>query len=393
MHNITTTIAAYVSVLLLTMISLSGGAIADTGESLLEQFPTPQQDFQKHIEEVRDYLLDTQLESRTPADVNYNLPFEIRADQSVPYRGKYLLIHGLNDSPAVWHDGARALVERGYDVRAILLPGHGNTPETQLDVSYEQWLDVARAQLAYWRSPDTPLHIGGFSLGGVIATILALENDDIQGLFLFAPAYYSTKNSLLRWASLVSHFKPWVFGGMITEDNPTKYNSIPINAAAQYYKSAQYLQEIWGRRKLSMPVLMIATFDDSVVRVNSLRAIFQRHFSSKKRRLVLYGNDPHEVQPFEIMQTSHYPEYRILNQSHMSMMMAPDNALFGTDGTQLVCNGNEWPVYSACLFYEGQPPRWHGAEGTESPDDVPMARTTFNPDFAEVFKLHDEVFE
>lgn len=382
---------AAIAVCLLFPAAVPISVYAESSKEVLERFPAPQEDFQQHIQEVRSYLLDTQLEQRLSTDVTYNLPFEISASDNVPYRGKYLLIHGLNDSPAVWHDAANALVARGYDVRAILLPGHGNTPEAQLDVSYTQWLDVARAQLAFWRSSDTKFYIGGFSLGGVIATILALENDNVDGLFLFAPAYYSTKNNMLRWASLVSHFKPWVFGGMITEDNPTKYNSIPINAAAQYYKAAQYLQEVWGPRKLDMPVLMVATFDDSVVRIGSIRATFRRHFTSTNRRLLLYGNTDVQPDSFEVIRSSMNLELRILNQSHMSMMIAPDNPLFGVDGTQLVCNGNEWEVFSACMRYkDGQ--RWHGAEGTESPDGVPMARTTFNPDFSGLMALHDEIF-
>ncbi len=54
-----------------------------------------------------------------------------------------------------------------------------------------------------------------------------------------------------RWAgsSLISYVKPWVFGGMIIEDNPIKYNSIPINAAVQYYKTAKYQQRSWDQQE------------------------------------------------------------------------------------------------------------------------------------------------
>ena len=358
---------------------------------MLSGFPVPQEDFQAHIQDVRHYLSETQLPGRRLSDVEYNIPFEIDADPDALYRGKYLLIHGLNDSPAVWYDIAHELAQRGYDVRAILLPGHGNTPEAQLHVTYQMWLQSARSQLEFWRSEDKPFFIGGFSLGGVIASTLAIEYEGIDGLLLFSPAYYSTRNSLLRWASLVSHVKPWVFGGMIIEDNPAKYNSIPINAAAQYYKSTRYLQDIWGAKKLDMPVLMVASMNDSVVSIERVRKIFKRRFSSREKRLVLYGNGDVEAGPEEIVRKSVYPEYRILNQSHMSVLLAPDNALYGGQGQQLVCNGNEWKVFSACLYYT-KDDRWRGAEGTASPDGVPLARTTFNPDFDFIMQQYDEVF-
>ncbi len=374
------------------LFCLMASARVQAADTLLSGFPAPQKNFQAHIEEVRRYLLDTQLPQRLPSAVEYNLPFELPANPDVPYRGKYLLIHGLNDSPAVWRDVAGELAQRGHDVRAILLPGHGNTPEAQLDVTYRMWLDSARLQLESWREADEPFYLGGFSLGAVIATILALEYDDIDGLLLFSPAYHSTRNHLLRWASLVSHVKPWVFGGMIIEDNPAKYNSIPINAAAQYYKSTRYLRNRWGSRKLSMPVLMVASMDDSVVSVERVRGIFKRRFSSPRRRLLLYGNeDEMSLAPGEILRKSAYPEYRILNQAHMSVLVAPDNPLYGNQGQQLVCNGNEWKVFSACLYYP-KDDRWRGAEGTASPDGVPLARTTFNPDFDFIMQQYDEVF-
>ncbi len=370
---------------------LFSGVNARAGGEVLSGFPAPQEDFQAHVGEVRRYLLDTQMPQRLPADVDYNIPFEIPANPNVAYRGKYLLIHGLNDSPAVWRDVARELVQRGYDIRAILLPGHGNTPEAQLEVTYQMWLNAARSQLELWRSDDEPFFIGGFSLGGVIATILAIEYEAIDGLLLFSPAYHSTRNKLLRWASLVSRVKPWVFGGMIIEDNPARYNSIPINAAAQYYKSTQYLRDIWGAKPLDMPVLMVASLDDSVVSVERVRGIFRKRFSSTRKRLLLYGNGDVQAAPAEIVRKSEYPEYRILNQAHMSVLVAPDNALYGQQGRQLVCNGNEWAVFSACLYYP-KDNRWRGAEGTASPDGVPLARTTFNPDFDFIMQQYDEVF-
>jgi len=124
-------VVIFLSLWLLTTLPIE--VTAESSKEMLERFPTPQENFQQHIQEVHEYLLDTQLSSRQPGDVGYNLPFELCSNDKARYRGKYLLIHGRNDSPAVWHDAAQSLALRGFDVRAILLPGHGNTPEAQLD--------------------------------------------------------------------------------------------------------------------------------------------------------------------------------------------------------------------------------------------------------------------
>jgi len=372
---------------LLVVWLLQGCALPE--DPLLAAFPAPSGNFQQHVQDVQKHLLATRMVSRTEADVQWNLPFELSANPAVPYQGKYLLIHGLNDSPGIWHSMSESLAQRGYDVRAILLPGHGNTPEALLTVRYQQWLDAARQHFKLWYDDSKPFYIGGFSLGSVIATILTLENKGIDGLLLISPAYYSSRNHLLRWAALVSRFKPWVFGGMIIEDNPVRYNSIPINGTAQYYKTTRHLLRRW-KSKIDIPVLMVASAQDSVVDIEKTRQLFQQRFTSDRKRLLLFDADDLTEREDETRVDSAYPQKRILNQSHQSLQVAPTHPLFGESGSVLVCNGNEWEVFSRCLYYRGTD-RWYAAEGTPSPDDKPVARITFNPDYHLVLEFIDEV--
>lgn len=355
-------------------------------------FPKPQADFNAHIAEVESYLLATQMSQRHATDVQLNLPFELLANKNVRYRGKFLLIHGLNDSPYVFTDVAKALSARGFDVRAILLPGHGNSPEAQLTMSYRHWISAAQEQLKLWDNQSAaPMYLGGFSLGGVLATALAIEHGTIEGMLLFSPAYKSSMNHLLRWSSLYAKFKPWVFGGMIIEDNPTKYNSIPINGAAQYYETIKYLKRHWKKNSLDMPVLLVASQDDSVLDIEFLINAFKHKFSTTNKRMLVYDNASNLANTKSIeFRKSGYPELRILNQSHQSVLMSPSNPLFGNGGSVLVCNGNDWPIFSACLYSKED--HWFGAQHTPSPDGVPVARTTYNPDFDEVFRVFDEIF-
>jgi len=369
-----------------------GFAISSEQKISLAGFPAPATDFQQHVQEVRSYLLATRMASRSEADVEWNLPFELQASPLAPYKGKYLLIHGLNDSAGIWYSMAESLAQQGYDVRAILLPGHGNTPEALLTVRYQQWLKAARQQFKIWYDDSTPFYIGGFSLGSVIATVLTLEHKGIDGLLLVSPAYYSSRNHLLRWAPLVSRFKPWVFGGMIIEDNPVRYNSIPINGPAQYYKSTRYLLKKWKSRKIDIPVLMVVTAQDSVVDIEKTRHAFQHRFSSDRKRLLIFDSGNLKERKNETRIHSAHPDKRILNQSHQSLQVAPDHPLFGEQGSVLVCNGNEWAVFSGCLFYQGND-RWRAAERTPSPDNTPVARTTYNPDYKLLLEYHTEVLE
>ena len=364
----------------------------------LADFPEPKADFQEHINDVTRYLRVHQMHQRSESDVLFNIPFEKKANASVAYRGKFLLVHGLNDSPYVFTDVAEELSSRGFDVRAILLPGHGSTPEAQLTISHKDWLNSARQQFRFWQNNESvPTYLGGFSMGAVIATILALENDSVDGLLLFSPAFRSSKHRMLRWSGIYSRFKPWVFGGMIIEDNPTKYNSIPINGVSQYYKVTQTLKRLWKSRKLDIPVLAVASVNDSVVDIDNMKNVFSKRFTSTLKRLILYSNEHDEGVSVHAKESGVYyrasavPELRVLNQSHQGVIMSSANPLFGVNGSVLVCNGNDWPTFSACLY--SQQRHWFGAQHTPSPDSLPVARTTYNPDFSGVFAQFDKVFE
>lgn len=371
----------------------SGSLIAsDNSASIKSQFPIPQVSFQNYLKDSWTYLSQNSLPQRSVEGIGLNMPFELAANSKADYRGKFLLIHGLNDSPFVWRDVAVQLSQRGFDVRAILLPGHGTTPEHLLDVRYKNWLSTARKHYKLWNTDETPFYLGGFSLGGVIATILSLENDNVSGLFLFSPAFHSRLNHLLRWSWIYAKFKPWVFGGMIIEDNPARYNSIPINSTNQYYQIARVLKRKWRRNKIAIPTLMVVTENDSVVDIPYVRNIFSKRFSNSASRLIAYSPDPKfDVKEREVLRNSSFPEGRILNQSHLSLMNAPHNSLYGGGIGKglLVCNGNEWPIFSACLRSKQH---WYGAQHTPSPDGVAVARTTINPDFAFIFEEFDRIF-
>ena len=379
------------SIVLSVFIAAPSLAQSKNGYSL-KDFPKPVENFETHRAQVREYLLATQMIQRNADDAEFNLPFEINAKKGIPYRGKFLLIHGLNDSPFVWRDVARELSDRGFDVRAILLPGHGNTPEAQLNISYKTWLKASRQHIQFFKEPGENFYIGGFSMGGVIATLLASENDEVDGLLLFSPAYRSQMHKLLRWAGLYSTVKPWVFGGMILEDNPVKYNSIPINGASQYYKTAQALKRRWPRKRLNIPVLVVASSKDSVIDVAHMEKSFIRGFIANKHMIVYDNERAGQTDAGAGIEYRNGADLdaRVLNQSHQSVLIAPNNPLYGKSRRVLVCNGNEFAIFITCLRYEGN--HWYGAQHTPSPDGIPVARATYNPDFDYVMTQFDRLF-
>ncbi len=358
---------------------------------MLEPFPDPVVDFDDHRSAVRTYLSRHRVASdpaKADEEVALNAPFERRADDGVPYRGKFLLFHGLSDSPFIWRDLAAGLGRMGFDVRAVLLPGHGVRPGAMLDVSYEDWLAVARGHLAAWDDGSAPIHLGGFSLGGVIATVLALEAESVDGLLLFAPAWRSEDATILWWSSVVAVARDWAFTGPVL--NPVRYGSVAVNSGVQYYDLTGYLLDLWRGRTLDIPALVVISTEDSVVNADYVRTVFRERLTAPGNRLLIYsagGTAPRDGR--EVVRPGARPAARILNQSHMSLMIAPGNPRYGRDGDLVVCNGASESARTACRT---APLLWHGAWGTPSPDDAPVARTTYNPDFDFILETAATVF-
>jgi esterase/lipase len=333
------------------------------------------------------------LPSRTEQQIAFNLPFALKANPEVEYRGKFLLFHGLSDSPFVWQDIAQKIAQRGFDVRAVLLPGHGSHPGQMLEIDYQDWLNVARTHYLGWSGDKEKIYLGGFSMGALLATSLALEFDNAAGLLIVSPAYQSSLDHLLGWAWLYSKFRPWMFGGLITEDNPFKYNSISINSGTQYYNLTRHVKQQWRNKRLDIPLLMLLSENDSVVNVGYSHSIFKQKFTSTDKQLLWYRNLSADTQfiagSAETVRQSYFPNLRILNQSHMSLLISPENTLLGEEGKLLICNGNEYPIYSACMR---SPEHWYGAQHSVSPDGVAIARTTYNPDFPYVLERFEQIF-
>ena len=98
-----------------------------------------------------------------------------------------LLLHGFGDTPQTLGLLAKELHTAGYDVRAPLLPGHGRSFESFATSRLNDWLSLARDELKAMRASHGSVAIGGLSMGGAIAAILAAENPDTPTLVMMAP--------------------------------------------------------------------------------------------------------------------------------------------------------------------------------------------------------------
>ncbi|MDH2435482.1 alpha/beta fold hydrolase [Pokkaliibacter sp. MBI-7] len=344
--------------------------------------PLGQSSFSLYQQQTRGWLAQHRQFQTTDhlQELQWNGPQEWRppADiSSKPQKG-ILLVHGLGDSPWSFHDLGEQLARQGFLVRTVLLPGHGSRPEDMLHVTLEDWQRVVDEQVTVLRKEVGQVYLGGFSTGGNLVTDYAYRHGDIAGLVLFSPAFKS--DSRIDWlAPWISWARPWLRDpeAMATTQNPVRYLNVPTNGFAQFYRSSAQVQDDLAQA-YTKPVFMVVAEHDSVLDTQYLLDTFSHRFEHPDSRLIWYGEAPATRDPRVIVRTDFLPEQRISQFSHMGMLFAPGNPLYGMQGSVRLCRNSTDAQQTELCEQTGQV--WYSAWGYQQPGKV-HARLTFNPYF------------
>ncbi|MCD5995481.1 alpha/beta fold hydrolase [Pseudomonas sp. CDFA 602] len=316
----------------------------------------------------------------TETELGWNAPRQWNPSGAV--KGGVLLVHGLGDSPWSFNDVGQRLADQGFLVRTVLLPGHGTRPEDMLDVRLEEWQRVVREQAQLLSREVPEVYLGGFSTGANLVLDYAYQHDDIAGLLLFSPAFRS--DSIYAWLTpWIGWARPWLAApndGLRPMQTPVRYMNMPTNGFAQFYRSSVLAQDRLSERKYEKPVFVAIARHDSVVDTAYVLENFQQRFSHPASRLIWYGDLPAKAADNARIEVrkDYLPEYRISRFSHMGLLFAPGNPLYGVAGSQRICwNGQSTPDTAKCMAGE---PVWYSDWGYNEPGKI-HARLTFNPYF------------
>jgi alpha-beta hydrolase superfamily lysophospholipase len=221
--------------------------------------------------------------------------------------GAVVLLHGLTDSPYSQRHIARFYRDRGFVAVVPRLPAHGTVPAALTDVEWELWVAATRLAVREARrrtDPSAPLHIVGFSNGGALALIHALDSlgDPKLGrpdrLILLSPMVGIT--SFARFAGLAAlpaylpAFAKAAWLGVVPEFNPFKYNSFPVNGATQTHRLTRVLQERIarygreGKLKELPPILTFQSVMDFTVSTRAILSALYAHLPANGSELVLF---------------------------------------------------------------------------------------------------------
>lgn len=350
-----------------------------------EQLPSyAQESFAQYIKETKEWLNENRLFLTSDKTTELELVAPKEYKPAKPNGQGVLLVHGLGDSPYSFSDVATHLSEQGYLVRTILLPGHASKVGDLQLPTLEDWQGVVHHHIELLKNDTDSVWLGGYSTGANLVTSEALNDESINGLLLFSPAL-QPNSSAAQFAGLASHFITWA--DQDPEDNPLRYNSLPMSAAAVYYQTSEVVQQQLEGKQYNKPVFMLMSEGDKVINTQFAIDTFSNQMLNPNNHIVWQGEqDLGDKRSTRF--TMKLPEQRISNGSHMGLLFSPQNPNYGIGGSNLICsNGQTESVGDQCAQGDEI---WYSAWGYIEPGKT-HARLTYNPYFEQSMTIMDQV--
>ena len=368
--------------LLMLLISVKGSAAEKHAAFVFEQGES----FAHYLVRAERYITDNKVwvnEEDKPRELNAVMPFELLPDTKAcvgrPNIG-VLLSHGLSDSPFSMRDSALALQAACFQVRVILLPGHGTKAEDLLHVSRQDWRNTFRHAADQFAKEVDALYVGGFSTGGALATEYAWQNtDSVAGAVLFSPVFKvnSGIDWLAPWLALV---KDWL--DQDSSDDFAKYASIPLPAIAQVYKLSKEVRHLVLDNPKNVPVFIALSEDDQTVDSSVTEEVFKQGMIGLKSQMLVYSRDQVSANTDRIkVYNTDWPEFKIFGLSHMAVHGNPNNPYYGESGEYRVCG---WHRSDDALYQQWRSDQgnWFGEKSDALLEKSPhAARVSWNPEF------------
>lgn len=205
-----------------------------------------------------------------------------------------LLIHGFTGSPSHMRLVGEGLREKGFAVRGILLPGHGETPEAMGKTTWQDWAQASQEAAADMRAKYKCLTVAGLSMGGCLALMLAEQMEADACVSIAAPMKTTARfRSLAPVAAKVHpmvHKRADGSRNTLNADYDIGYDSYPLSSVA-------HLSAIMRKAKRDLPlircpILVVQSHGDKTVTADSPDIILNGVSSAVKARLWL-DDAPH----------------------------------------------------------------------------------------------------
>jgi carboxylesterase len=171
---------------------------------------------------------------------------------------RVLCLHGLGGTGATMWPIVAACIDAGFTTLAPTLPGHGTDPQDLIGVSWDEWVDAARA----WEADA----VVGQSMGGNLALQMAAEQRCAAVVCINPVMADPDALEGLEWRK--SRGQDWVDVGESTVGE-IAYERLPIEAVIEMTNGVASID----LASVDRPVLVVTSANDDVVDPSASDAI------------------------------------------------------------------------------------------------------------------------
>lgn len=207
-----------------------------------------------------------------------------------------LLIHGFTGSPSEFRRLGYYLNDLGYTVKAILLPGHGTTPEDMINTGFRDWWRCVKEEFEELREEGFRRVIPiGHSMGGLLSLKLAMEEEVPAVVSLATPIHLGSRKVI--FAFLLQFFVKYISkkrpAGVehITSES-LAYDRTPVPCVVHFRKLLFHVKKKLHR--VQVPLFIGQGELDRTSLPASARFIF-RSVSSERKEIKVYPNSSHGI--------------------------------------------------------------------------------------------------
>jgi carboxylesterase len=207
-----------------------------------------------------------------------------------------VLLHGFGDTPQTMASLASTLRDRGYDVVAPLLPGHGRTLQEFAKSNADEWLMEARRAHASMRARHRRVALVGISLGGALAVRIAADDPELAALVLLAPYLDAPPwlRVLTRAAPAIGVVMPYVGGDgaqsihdPVAREEALAYGATTPRLVRELIRAADHARAVLSR--VTAPTLYVQSREDNRIAPVVAARAFESIGAPRKRLEMLSG--------------------------------------------------------------------------------------------------------
>ena len=177
-----------------------------------------------------------------------------------------LVLHGFTGNPSSMRPLATALAEAGYTVELPRLPGHGTVVEEMIPTRWSDWSAAALQAYEDLAERCSRVAVTGLSMGGTLATWLAVNHPAIAGLIPINPMIEPPPDDLIDVLRAIEDETMSGVGSDIAKPDTVEsaYEAAPVAALLSFLLDG--VQPLSAQlASVRCPVLLFTSPQDHVV--------------------------------------------------------------------------------------------------------------------------------